>query len=67
VAQGGGEEQQAAEEGQEAGQTMSKGPKSWEPEELAALQQVVDQFPLGLFSWKKRLEEFGECWLADHD
>jgi hypothetical protein len=37
-----------------------KASKPWEPEELAALEQVVDQFPLGQFTWEKRLEEFGE-------
>jgi hypothetical protein len=27
------------------------------------MQQVVDRFPQGQFTWKKRLEEFGESWL----
>jgi hypothetical protein len=52
--QGGGE-------GQGDETTMRRGRKAWEPEELAALEQVMDRFPPGKFSWKKRHEEFGAC------
>ena len=34
-------------------------------QELAALQQVVEQFPLGRFTWKKRHQEFGEHCTLD--
>jgi hypothetical protein len=33
---------------------------SWEREENEALRKVVERFPVGRFSWQKRLEEFRE-------
>jgi hypothetical protein len=49
-------------QGQAGRQGSRREPKAWEPEEVAALlDRVLDRFPLGQFTWKKRLEEFGEC------
>jgi hypothetical protein len=54
-----GREARAEQEQGGYGGASTHGSKPWHPEDFAALDQVVERFPLGHFSWKKRLEEFG--------